>query len=431
MSSQEDREMLARISPVSEVIVKRRGRPMIVINNSQPEVTSQLTDSNHAPIIKKKTATNTKTSNDKSKTEKASKPENEGPYDCEYCHKLVQCNVIECDLCEKWGCPSCTVSTTTQKIIMKNNLRWFCKDCETHVSSFCKSFKEKSNSPITLAKIDLTEKCDDKETADRVARLEDIVMKLDSKMDTLINVNQETVRTYADVTQVKETIQQPNTTRSRAQITSDDRNTVKLLDEHADKERRRGNVIIHNIPESEKSTLAERSKEDLDTVNNIITDKLDVEGALIIKTIRLGGRGQNKNNKPRLIMATLESPARRRIVLAAANNLRFMDDLQYRIYINPDLNPKEREEGRKQREDLKNELTKRKENGENDIKIRGNRIVNRKKKPQTTEENSETKENAPQNDNTTTTTKTEESQHDENASINAVENASINAEEKK
>lgn len=52
-------------------------------------------------------------------------------------------------------------------------------------------------------------------------------------------------------------------------------------------------------------------------------------------------------------MATLATLARKRMILAATNTLRNTDDCS-KIYITPDQTPKEREEGRTLREELRN-----------------------------------------------------------------------------
>ena len=102
----------------------------------------------------------------------------------------------------------------------------------------------------------------------------------------------------------------------------------------------------------------------------------NVEGVRVTKLIRLGGRGQNQINKPRLIMATLDQPARRRVILAAAKTLRHTDNWS-NVYISPDLYPSEREKERKLREELKT----RRDAGETDIIIRGSQIITRTKRP--------------------------------------------------
>jgi len=52
---------------------------------------------------------------------------------------------------------------------------------------------------------------------------------------------------------------------------------------------------------------------------------INVDRVKITKLFRLGGRGQNQNVKPRLIVTTHDQPARRRVIHAAAKTLRHTD----------------------------------------------------------------------------------------------------------
>lgn len=97
---------------------------------------------------------------------------------------------------------------------------------------------------------------------------------------------------------------------------------------------------------------------------------LGMLGVEISKIKRLGGIGQNRNIKPRLLLAVLDTPNQKRAILAAAKRLR--DDPEWsNVFITPDHTPKEREENKK----LRDLLRTRRDNGEKDIVIRRNQIV--------------------------------------------------------
>ena len=80
--------------------------------------------------------------------------------------------------------------------------------------------------------------------------------------------------------------------------------------------------------------------------------------------------GKRRQSKPRLLIVTLGSPALKYDVLRGAPQLRH-SELYSNIYITPDLTQKEREAGRKLRE----ELAARRKAGESDLAIRSGRIV--------------------------------------------------------
>ena len=76
--------------------------------------------------------------------------------------------------------------------------------------------------------------------------------------------------------------------------TNAEKSTIQLLDEYTDREKRKNNIIIHNKPESDCDTFSDRNKADTDKINNIISNIIGIDEAHIIKTIRLGGRGQRR-----------------------------------------------------------------------------------------------------------------------------------------
>ncbi len=94
-----------------------------------------------------------------------------------------------------------------------------------------------------------------------------------------------------------------------------------------------------------------------------------VEEQVSLKPIRLGKRGL-PGGKPRLMKATLNNVNTKKQVLSKAKTLRTCRDEEMSlIYITRDMTPKEREESRKLRDELKRRL-----DGEH-VMIRGGKIV--------------------------------------------------------
>ena len=60
--------------------------------------------------------------------------------------------------------------------------------------------------------------------------------------------------------------------------------TSSLANEQKEREKRKLNVIVYNVPESEASTGLERKEEDLNRLNNLFKDNLQVS-ANITKVI--------------------------------------------------------------------------------------------------------------------------------------------------
>ena len=222
-------------------------------------------------------------------------------FQCEYCLTPGHTSVIECEKCNKWGCPECThLPPDVHKILGKwGNLHWYCSRCEPAITMFCKS---------ESIHFDKTEKPDN--IGARVSRPEDMIIILEERIDKVIAQNEQVIKSYVQV--VKDAAEGTFLTvtpQPITRITPAERSTVKLFDENADLERRKNKLIIHNIPEIEVQDLPGRNRDDIQSIQNLIEKGLNIDGVEITKAIGLGGRGQNKGTKPGLILATLDTPA--------------------------------------------------------------------------------------------------------------------------
>ena len=138
------------------------------------------------------------------------------------------------------------------------------------------------------------------------------------------------------------------------------------IDDHMDRERRKANLVVHNLPEQAGDSLADRSKNDIALFTTMVREvmKLNVTAS---KSFRAG---KKTGDRPRLLIVSLDNPASKFDVLRHATELRNSDEYQ-NIYVTPDLTPKEREANRILRE----ELAVRKKAGEANLMIRKGRIV--------------------------------------------------------
>ena len=138
--------------------------------------------------------------------------------------------------------------------------------------------------------------------------------------------------------------------------------------EKEEREKRRNNLIIFNLPESNKNQGQERVKEDADRCEYVFGGALGVEEYSFDKVIRLGKK-QEGRNRPTLVRMTEEHS--KWSVIARGKQLRQSeDDVIKSLIIVPDLTEKQREEETQ----LRQELKRRRENGEMCIIKRG-RIV--------------------------------------------------------
>ena len=140
----------------------------------------------------------------------------------------------------------------------------------------------------------------------------------------------------------------------------------RALDDHLDKEKCKANLVVHNLPEQEGGTMTERSERDIALFITMVKDVMKIRTSSS-KSFRVGKR---HNDRPRLLIVTLDNPACKQDILRNAPQLRNSTEFG-NIYITPDLTQKEREANRKLRE----ELTARRRAGEANLTIRGGRII--------------------------------------------------------
>ena len=164
-----------------------------------------------------------------------------------------------------------------------------------------------------------------------------------------------------EITSASEQIDLPAQNSANPTVASATSN-VNILDELADRERRRKNLIVYNFHENsnyqaDKAKFLELSKE---------VFNLDLQ---IIKVVRLG---KSNNGKPRPLLVGLDNEAEKIEILSQSGKLRRLD--QYNeIYIVADKTKYEREKHKK----LVDELKSRRSKGERNLVIRNGIIVTR------------------------------------------------------
>lgn len=133
-----------------------------------------------------------------------------------------------------------------------------------------------------------------------------------------------------------------------------------------DKERRKINIVVHNLPESQPSDFESREKQDLRQFQDLVKNalKLNVRPTKCFRVVGM------QEGRPRLLVVTLEDLATKIELLRMSSTLRNISEWKH-IYINPDQTPQEREVNRK----LRQELASRREAGETNLVIRQGRIV--------------------------------------------------------
>lgn len=138
-----------------------------------------------------------------------------------------------------------------------------------------------------------------------------------------------------------------------------------IFDNYLDKDKRKLNVVVHNLPEESGITLAERSSLDQAAFLTVVREGLKLR----VHTTKSFRVGKQIPERPRLLIVTIDNLEAKKDLLSMASQLK--DTKWKNIYINPDLTKQEREEGKK----LRAELLSRRQAGEANLTIRRGRVV--------------------------------------------------------
>ena len=187
--------------------------------------------------------------------------------------------------------------------------------------------------------------------------------------------NQNTQKaSYADMLKSACTnvVKEVNSKLSEMPVISAQRNEAKtahdmscMLDSYLDKDRRKLNVVVHNLKEEPGETLTERSAKDQAAFQTVVKEGLKLN----VRTVKSFRVGKKIPEKPRLLIVTIETLESKLDLLSKVSQLK--DTRWQNIYINPDLTKQEREEGKK----LRAELKSRREAGETNLTIRHGKVV--------------------------------------------------------
>ena len=149
---------------------------------------------------------------------------------------------------------------------------------------------------------------------------------------------------------------------------------TEMMEESREKEARKLNIIIANLPESEAHTIEEKKREDRDRVRTMVSKICEVQGGDLDNPIRMGPTMVGRNVRPRLLRMTAKNEQVKEEIMRNVYSLNAGVPFDQRVYINNDSTPQERMKYRA----LKEELNRRMEAGERDIVIRNLKIVKRK-----------------------------------------------------
>ena len=140
--------------------------------------------------------------------------------------------------------------------------------------------------------------------------------------------------------------------------------------EEEDRNRRKKNVIVFNLPESNKESISDQVIDDCEKLLLLLDGKVQLTENKIVQIFRIGNKDMQKK-RPMVVKCNSENTKWE--ILRASKNLKYLDQNHesFPIQISLDRTLRERQE----RKELYKELNNRLSSGEKDIMIKGNRII--------------------------------------------------------
>ena len=279
---------------------------------------------------------------------------------CSHCNKKckskgVGSEAIQCDFCSAWVHAACEGLskddyTRFNKLISgTESIVYYCKlnNCLTRVKKFIFEHSQSPSSTVVNSIESLSNSWQREHKA-----LMDSVTALSKKMDNLCSKNSELQLKINNIeAPINSTVLPPASS------------ATNIVDELADRDRRKKNVIIYNLPEP-----APDDGGDSDTFATMCSSVYNCSCA-ITKSVRLGKKVINKH---RPLLLSLENEVDKLLLLSRSYLLR-QNDSYKDVFIAPDRTKFEREKHKR----LLLELKDRRSKGETNLILRNGAIISK------------------------------------------------------
>ena len=206
------------------------------------------------------------------------------------------------------------------------------------------------------------------ETVSKIEELSACLVALSSKVEN-IAYNQSQLDNSIPSAKPPSHPPPPSTSTAEATNWLNNNITTGVIDEYRDRENRKLNLILYNVPESQSGKTSVQKAHDTNFISDI-ANKIEAGQVDVTNVTRLGKKVNNKNRLMKVQVASLSQ--KRRLLMNAKKLKQCSGDFQ-NIYLTPDLSYNERQANRL----LRQELSHRKEAGETDLVIYRGSIMKR------------------------------------------------------
>lgn len=286
---------------------------------------------------------------------------------CDRCSQSVE-QIVQCEICDKWYCGPCeNIPPHAMEVIGDyNQIHWFCQDCDAKVEQCGVQNLVEPREAQSTDNISNHTKVISSIVSDALSKVVgQFTEALKETKDYIKTSIEEIVGAPIPMEDAQHTTEQPAT---KSKVLSNGSDVVAAVDEYVEREKRKFNLVFHNIPESDSLSREQQVLKDTQTVDDLVNKEFNLQNIKIKRVTRLG----SSPTRPRLLLVELEDISVRRSILRQAVKLR-KSCTWSNIYISPDLTPKERQKNRL----LRDELKIRRNAGEKNLYIKRGRIVSR------------------------------------------------------
>ena len=269
---------------------------------------------------------------------------------CVSCNESVDGEAVECQWCAKWEHMKCAKMSKPEYDILSN--------CTPQIVFFCSLCISKLPSVLDqTSNVNINSKIETLQT-----QVTDLVTKVNEQINNRLQQLEE------KLTSIPSTSQSISTSCSSTDESTENL-ASQVIDEYRDRENRKLNVILHNVPESTSTDVTECISHDTDAVLDL-TNKIGAGPVEVSSVARLGKKLDGKHRLMKVRFNTMQQKHR---VLANAKNLRSLSSTLQKVFITPDQSLKERQQNKL----LYDELLRHRRGGEGDLVIRRGKITKR------------------------------------------------------
>ncbi|XP_065911357.1 uncharacterized protein [Dysidea avara] len=265
---------------------------------------------------------------------------------CITCDRPIVNDYLECVWCERHQHRSCA-RISVDLCDLPKNIVFFCCECINKLPTALITY-EKTKEACTTIENKLKSVQDT--LSNRFDSLAETINDLSYQLnchdvEDLDNVSTVSSQPPKQELSTRLSSKHPLSVKSIASMTAD------IILEEKEKEKRRQNLIVHNVPESNLTEAHARKKEDIQNLTTLFNQYIGVS-ASITNAIRIGKQG----NKPRLIKVSLSSREETLTILRSRWNLRSKEHPSHvtKTFITPDLTPLEQQKSKQLRAELAN-----------------------------------------------------------------------------